>query len=229
MRKEKTPQKTVFSMNVTFTKRFRVAYLAFSIPFILAFLSWAYFPTAAQWIVANIFRYSATEQPANAVWLGTISFFYTWYTFLAIGVTGTWITAAMLARKKQAETKQPFYPNVSFIVPAYNQQANIARCISSLYNGVDRYGGDCEIIVIDDGSTDLTYEVAWATIQANRSAHPRVKGKVVRHMANLGKIEALKTGLNKALGGVIAIVDSDSEWMPDTLVKLADSMLSNGK
>jgi cellulose synthase/poly-beta-1,6-N-acetylglucosamine synthase-like glycosyltransferase len=229
MRKEKTPQKTVFSMKHTFTKQFRVAYLAFLVPFILAFLSWAYFPTVAQWIVTNVFRYIATEQPANAVWLGTISFFYTWYTFLAIGVAGTWITAAMLARKKQVETKHPFYPNVSFIVPAYNQQSNITRCITSLYNGLDNYKGMCEIIVVDDGSTDLTYEVAWATIQANCSAHPRVRGKVVRHMVNLGKIEALKTGLDKSLGQVIAIVDSDSEWMPDTLVKLADSMLSNGK
>ena len=135
----------------------------------------------------------------------------------------------MFARKKHAETKQAFYPNVSFIVPAYNQEPNIERCITSLYKNAEQYVGSCEIIIVDDGSTDLTYELSWATINLNRTTHTRIRGKVVRHMMNLGKTEALRTGMNIALGGVIAIVDGDSEWKPDTLVKLVDCLLSNGK
>jgi biofilm PGA synthesis N-glycosyltransferase PgaC len=56
-----------------------------------------------------------------------------------------------------------------------------------------------------------------------------VRGKVIRHSANLGKVEAMKTGVDRALGGLIAVVDGDSWWMPDALVKLVDHMLSNGK
>ena len=210
-------------------KRFRVIYLAFTVPVILAFLSWLYFPNIAQWIITNLFGYAPTEQAANPVWYWIIRFFYSWYTFVAIGIAGIWVVAAVLARRRHIEPKRGFYPMVSFVVPAYNQEKNVARCITSLFKCAEKYDGNCEIIVIDDGSKDYTYEMAWSAVQLERHSNPRVRGKVVRHSANLGKIEALRTGVNCTLGGLVAIVDADSEWSPDTLVKLVDYKMSNGK
>jgi cellulose synthase/poly-beta-1,6-N-acetylglucosamine synthase-like glycosyltransferase len=212
-----------------YPSRFRIVYLAFILPFILAFFSWLYFPSVALWIIRNVFRYEAAEQPANIVWYGTIRFFYTWYTFVAIGVAGAWVIAAVLARRKHAKIKRSFYPMVSFVVPAYNQEKNISACIASLFKCAEKYDSLCEILVIDDGSTDYTYEVAWSAVQLARAEHPHIQGKVIRHSANLGKIEALRTGVNRALGGLISIVDADSEWTPTTLVELVDYKLSNGK
>ena len=212
-----------------FPKRFRISYLAFIVPFILAFLSWLYFPTAVQWIIANVFGYAAVEQTANPVWYWMIRFFYSWYTFIAIGIAGVWIVAAIFARRQRAETKHEFYPMVSFVVPAYNEENDVVTCVSSLFKCAENYQGNCEIIVVDDGSTDYTYEVACSAANVLHIQHPRVPCKVSRHMVNLGKTEALKTGINKALGQVIAVVDSDSEWMPFTLKRLVDYMLSNGK
>jgi cellulose synthase/poly-beta-1,6-N-acetylglucosamine synthase-like glycosyltransferase len=214
---------------MTYPKYYKVTYLAFFAPFVLAFLSWLYFPAIAQWIITNVFSYRPTEQVANALWTGTIRFFYTWYTFVAIGIAGIWIIAAVLARRPHAQMKTNFYPMVSFIVPAYNQEKNIAHCITSLFKCAEEYLGNCEIIVIDDGSKDYTYEVAWSAVQLNRSNQPRVRSKIVRHSSNLGKIEALKTGINSTLGGLVAIVDADSEWSPNTLIELVDYKLSNGK
>jgi biofilm PGA synthesis N-glycosyltransferase PgaC len=214
---------------MTYPKYYKVTYLAFLAPFALAFLSWLYFPAIAQWIITNVFSYRPTEQVANALWTGTIRFFYTWYTFVAIGIAGIWIIAAVLARRPHAQMKTDFYPMVSFIVPAYNQEKNIAHCITSLFKCAEEYLGNCEIIVIDDGSKDYTYEVAWSAVQLNRSNQPRVRSKIVRHSSNLGKIEALKTGINSTLGGLVAIVDADSEWSPNTLIELVDYKLSNGK
>jgi cellulose synthase/poly-beta-1,6-N-acetylglucosamine synthase-like glycosyltransferase len=210
-------------------KRFRVIYLAFTVPVILAFLSWLYFPNIAQWIITNLFGCAPTEQAANPVWYWIIRFFYSWYTFVAIGIAGIWVVAAVFARRRHIEPKRGFYPMVSFVVPAYNQEKNVARCITSLFKCAEKYDGNCEIIVIDDGSKDYTYEMAWSTIHLERRDNPRVRGKVVRHSANLGKIEALRTGVNRTLGGLVAIVDADSEWSPDTLVKLVDYKMSNGK
>jgi cellulose synthase/poly-beta-1,6-N-acetylglucosamine synthase-like glycosyltransferase len=212
-----------------FPKRFRIIYLVFILPFILAFLSWLYFPAIAQWIVTNLFGYAAAEQTANPVWYWIIRFFYSWYTFVAIGIAGIWVVAAVFARKRRVKPKHTFYPMVSFVVPAYNQENNVARCITSLFKCAEKYDGNCEVIVVDDGSSDYTYEVAWSAVQLGRRVNPRVRGKVVRHSANLGKIEALRTGVNPALGGLVAIVDADSEWSPDTLVELVDYKLSNGK
>jgi hypothetical protein len=101
LRKEKALGKGGFRLNSAPKKRFKLVYLLFLVPFLLAFLSWAYFPTIAQGIIANVFGYRANEQVANPVWLGLISFFYTWYTFLAIGFAGMWIVAAFLARRNR--------------------------------------------------------------------------------------------------------------------------------
>ncbi|MEM2119220.1 MAG: glycosyltransferase family 2 protein, partial [Candidatus Bathyarchaeia archaeon] len=210
-------------------KSSKLAYLAFCIPLILAFLSWYYFPLFVEWLVTVVFNYSLSYESANWLWYWSIRFFYTWYTFLAIGIAGIWAIAALIARKKHDTAKQVFYPMVSLIVPAYNEEKNVSRCITSLFKCSEKYSGLVEIIVVDDGSTDYTYEFAWATLSTHRKMHPHVRGRVVRHCANLGKVEAIKTGVNNALGSIIAIVDADSWWLPDTLTKLVDYMLSNGK
>ncbi len=207
----------------------RIRYLAFCIPLILAYVSWAFFPIFANWFVAHVFGYTSPLRQGNWVWSATILFFYSWYTFLAIGVAGILAIAVAFARLQPHKAEKPYYPMVSFVVPAHNEEKHVSRCITSLFKCAEKYNGKCEIIVVDDGSGDYTYEVAWSTIDTNRKHSPNVRGKVVRHSVNLGKIEAMKTGVNRALGGLIAIVDADSWWMPGTLVKLVDHMLSNGK
>jgi len=190
---------------MTYPKRYKVTYLAFLAPFALAFLSWLYFPAIAQWVITNVFGYTTAEQTANVFWTGTLLFFYTWYTFVAIGIAGVWIVAAIFARRKHAQTKCDFYPMVSFVVPAYNEEKNVVRCVTSLFQCAENYQGNCEIIIVDDGSTDYTYEVAYSAAKTLHIQHPTVPCKVTRHMINLGKTEALKTGINKALGQVIGL------------------------
>jgi len=149
--------------------------------------------------------------------------------FFAIGVAGVWAVAATLAKKQWKKHNKQHYPMVSFVVSAYNEERNVSHCINSLFRCAEKYDGLCEIIIVDDGSSDFTYEIAWAAIELNRRRYPKVRGKVVRHSTNSGKVEAVKTGLNKALGSLIAVVDGDSWWMPDTLLKLVDYMLLNEK
>ena len=206
-----------------------LAYLLFLLPFALAYLSWAYFPAIAQSVIRNVFDYIVLDRSANLFWLGLISFFYTWYTFLAIGFAGFWIIAALIARQKPAAKKQEFYPMVSFVVPAFDEEAHVAGCIQSLALCAEAYGGNCEVIVVDDGSTDSTFEAAWRSVAACKGASRcRIHWRVVRHMANLGKIEALRTGVNTALGQVIAVVDADSVWSSQALVHLVDALLVVG-
>lgn len=210
----------------------RLVYLLLLIPFALAYLSWQFFPTIAGLVTTTFFGYHPFTQYASVLWFAAIRFFYTWYTFLAIGVAGFWAITATIARRHQSSQnhrKEVFKPMVSLVVPAYNEESNVDRCLSSLFRCVEQYEGYVEIIIVDDGSTDQTYEIAWSTIQLHKRSHPRLRARVIRHSVNLGKIETIKTGLGTALGGFVGIVDADSWWSPTTLSVLVDYMMLNGK
>ncbi|MEM2107903.1 MAG: glycosyltransferase, partial [Candidatus Bathyarchaeia archaeon] len=197
-------------------------------PFILAYLCWQWFPLIAQYIVIHAFGYVPSPQPAHWLWSGALYLFFTLYVFIVIGIGGAFIIAAWIWRRRKKPDRPAYHPTVSFIVPAYNEEKLISRCINSLYETAAAYPGFCQIIVVDDGSTDYTYEIAWAAIQACRRQWPHIHGKVIRHSANLGKAEAIRTGINKATGELIATVDADTWWNPQTLSELVNNMEAHG-
>ncbi len=210
-------------------KNRRIRYVLFLIPFIIAYIFWQFFPLLAKYIIIHGFKYSPSPQEAHWLWSATLWFFYTWYTFFAIAICGFLIVAAWLWKKEVKSEPTEDYPMISFIVPAYNEERVIARCISSLFECCSQYSGPSEIIVIDDGSQDQTYEKAWATIQSDRRKWSGIPAKVVRHTANLGKAEAIRTGINKATGEIVATVDADTWWEPKALSNLVNYVYANNR
>jgi glycosyltransferase involved in cell wall biosynthesis len=98
-------------------------------------------------------------------------------------------------------------PDVSVVVPTYNQSALLAECLRSLANQTlagDRY----EIVVVDDGSTDATPDVI-------RQAGARVRG--VRLATNRGRSAARNAGVEQARADLIVFTDSDVVVRPDFL------------
>jgi teichuronic acid biosynthesis glycosyltransferase TuaG len=94
-------------------------------------------------------------------------------------------------------------PAVSVIIPAYNAEPFLARAIRSVEAQSFR---DFEIVVVDDGSTDATAEVArsFTSVRYVRGAH-------------LGEAGARNRGLEEATGELVAFVDADDEWLPEKL------------
>jgi len=99
-------------------------------------------------------------------------------------------------------------PYVSVIVPAYNEEKVIARTIEAL---LETDYPNKEIIVVDDGSTDRTFEIALRYERA---------GVKVYHKENGGKFSALNYGLKFARGEIIITVDADSIVGRDSLKEL---------
>lgn len=99
-------------------------------------------------------------------------------------------------------------PSISLIVPAYNEEKTISRTLRHLQN-FDYPKDDLEIIVVDDGSRDKTFEVA-----------SRFSGVKVVKKPNGGKASALNYGLKFAKGELVACVDSDSCPRSDALVNM---------
>ena len=101
---------------------------------------------------------------------------------------------------------------VSIIIPVYNEEATIENVIS-MVNSVNLYA-EKEIIVVDDCSTDGT-----------RKKLSKMKGKnknlrLCFHEKNMGKGNALKTGLMHATGDIVIFQDADLEYDPKDYGKL---------
>ncbi len=94
---------------------------------------------------------------------------------------------------------------ISFLLPAYNEEKTIRRCIESIDRAASNYQGTTEIIVVNDGSTDDTRKIASDAILNLKNS----SGKVF-NIPNSGKGFALRYGLMKISGDVVFRMDTDS-------------------
>lgn len=102
--------------------------------------------------------------------------------------------------------------NVVAIIPAYNEEKALADVIGKTLDYVD------EVIVVDDGSSDKTSEVA---VEAG--------ARVIKHSVNLGKGEALKSGF-KAIDddSIIITIDGDGQHNPNEIPDLVRPIIEDG-
>lgn len=96
--------------------------------------------------------------------------------------------------------------SVSVVTPAYNEEPVIASILERIAS-IDQV---TEILVVDDGSTDHTAEIA--------AQHPKVR--VIRHPYNMGNGAAIKSGIRAASGDVIVLMDSDGQHPPEEIPNL---------
>ena len=99
--------------------------------------------------------------------------------------------------------KNHLQPNVSVIVPVFNQQRYIGRCLRSLLH--QTLSHECyEIIVVNDGSTDLTMYALEQFVDGHDSPI-----RLINNDVNVGLPASLNTGIRSARGKYIVRVDSD--------------------
>jgi glycosyltransferase involved in cell wall biosynthesis len=98
------------------------------------------------------------------------------------------------------------------IVPAYNEERGLPVVLGRIFEILD---DSYEVIVIDDGSTDRTSEVA-----------SQFRCRLVRHEVNQGKGAALKTGIENATGENIIWIDADDTYPVELIPKMAEAFNS---
>ncbi len=103
---------------------------------------------------------------------------------------------------------------LSIAVPCYNSQDYMKRCIDSLLVG----GDEVEIIIVNDGSSDKTAQIA----DSYAAKYPHICKAV--HQENGGHGEAVNTGLANATGHFFKVVDSDDKVSKEAFMKLLEIM-----
>lgn len=110
---------------------------------------------------------------------------------------------------------------VSVVVPAHNEEENIKQTISSLARVLKENYKNWELILVDDGSSDRTKEIAEKIKARNRSI------KIISYQPNRGRGYAIRKGFEAATGDVVVTTDADLSYSPDHIPKLVKALTEN--
>ncbi|GAB4312187.1 MAG: hypothetical protein Kow0019_10980 [Methanobacteriaceae archaeon] len=99
----------------------------------------------------------------------------------------------------------------------YNEEENVRKTLMEIQAVLKNYD-DYEIIVVDDGSNDDTYEIAKKYAAENQNV------KVIKHQTNLGMGYALRTGFEKVKNDIIVTIDADLSYSPDHIPLLINEI-----
>lgn len=97
---------------------------------------------------------------------------------------------------------------LSLVVPAYNERESLPQLLEGVVREVGKMGLTFEVVVVDDGSTDGSFEV----IREWSGRHPELKG--IRLARNFGQTAAMSAGLAMARGEVVGFLDADLQYDP---------------
>lgn len=96
--------------------------------------------------------------------------------------------------------------SLSVVLPAYNEEAVIERVVGRVVSYLRAKDIPCEVLVVDDGSTDRTGE----RVQALRQRYPEVR--LLTHARNRGYGEALRSGFGEARNAWVLLMDADGQF-----------------
>ncbi|UCC12278.1 MAG: glycosyltransferase family 2 protein [candidate division WOR-3 bacterium] len=107
---------------------------------------------------------------------------------------------------------------ISIIVPAFNEAENIPLLVEATRDMMQDSNLACELIIVDDGSCDNTYDVARSLQKQHRFV------KIVRHVRNRGITDALLSGFEHAAGGIYVFYPADLQYDPREIPALVEPL-----
>ena len=112
--------------------------------------------------------------------------------------------------------------DISVIVPLYNEAESLPELHAWIKRVMDANGFTYEIIFVNDGSTDSS----WQVIEKLSASNPEVKG--IKFRRNYGKSPALYCGFARAEGDVVITMDADLQDSPDEIPELRRMIVEDG-
>lgn len=121
-------------------------------------------------------------------------------------------------RRNSEAGAEPTPLEVSVLVPVLNEEATVATLAERVLANLDAMGTRCELLFIDDGSTDGTSDA----VRREHERDPRVR--LVRLRRNFGKAAALSAGVDHANGRILVTMDGDLQDDPDEIPRLLQAL-----
>lgn len=112
--------------------------------------------------------------------------------------------------------------DISIVIPLYNEDESLPELASWIERIMEEHHFSYEIIMVDDGSRDRSWEV----IQQLRIKNPLIKG--IRFQRNYGKSAALNEGFKAASGDVVITMDADLQDSPEEIPELRRMIVEDG-
>ena len=112
--------------------------------------------------------------------------------------------------------------DISMVIPLLNEEGSLPELTSWIHRIMEENSYTYELIFIDDGSTDTS----WNVIQDLLKKYPAIKA--LRFNRNYGKSAALQTGFEAAKGTVVITMDADLQDSPDEIPELYEMIISKG-
>ena len=105
-------------------------------------------------------------------------------------------------------------PKISIIIPCFNEEAVLPQLFERLGQAVTTWNADYEVICVDDGSRDRT----WERLKAQHAANPR--WRCLSFARNFGHQTAVSAGLHFATGDAAVVIDADLQDPPEEIARL---------
>ncbi len=112
---------------------------------------------------------------------------------------------------------------LSLIVPCYNEQDNVEKFFDACVEAFRGHIPTFEVVFINDGSADQT----WQRLLAIRRANPDARLKLVNFSRNFGKEAAMYSGFQHATGDYVTVIDADLQQQPRTVVQMVEYLDAN--
>ncbi len=147
-------------------------------------------------------------------------------TFIAYvpGFMNAFLVATLLMDRRPPRRQPDFYPGVTILIAAYNEEAAIGHTIESIAQ--EDYPGELEVLVLNDGSSDDTAAIAQDAVECLVfPAHVTVR--IINFPVNRGKAAVLNSGLAEARHDLIVTIDGDSRLRSDALTDIVERLLSD--
>ncbi len=158
-------------------------------------------------------------------WMGDLAELTNWPVSLLViggvaivpGLMNSFLAASLLLDRRPARDAFGEYPGVSILIAAFNEGESIRETLQSV--AAQRYPGELEAIVIDDGSSDTTVRICEAL------SYPWLR--LLRQERNAGKSAALNRGLAASRFDLVITLDADSYLHDGALQNLVERYLTD--